>query len=57
MELTTAEIKEQIYTQVTFDGKLLPDMAEAYKIKALVDELLMRSQHLENMHKVMEAAN
>lgn len=47
-ELTVQEIKQQIYTQVTFDGRLLPDMAEAYKVKDLVDELLIRAKREED---------
>lgn len=47
-DMTAKEIKSQIYTQVTFDGKLLPDMAESYKVKSLVDELIRRAEQLEN---------
>jgi len=49
-ELTTAEIRKTIAAQTTFDGKLLPDMAESYKVKTLVDELLRRSQEWEAEH-------
>ena len=45
--LSTDFIKETFDAQTTFDGKLLPDMAESYKLKTLVDELLRRSAEWE----------
>ena len=53
-ELTVQEIKKQIYSQVTFDGRLLPDMAEAYKVKDLVDELLVRAKREEDNRLAMK---
>ena len=49
--LTTADIKETLDTQTTFDGRLVPDMAESYKVRELVNELLRRSYDLEQQAK------
>jgi len=49
LNLSTKEIEQAIKKQTTFDGKLLPDMAESYNILSLVNILLERSYRLEEI--------
>lgn len=46
--LSTESIREMLASQITFDGRCMPDYTESYKVAQLINELLRRSELLDN---------